>query len=373
MGRIVLPYSLKKRGKIYHYKLPHEKNFHSTGETVESRAKIYVQNILQEKIPARTELRLKKFAKDFFVWGKCNWIRKTHKKGRPFSESVAQQRRRHLEKYILPEFGNRKISTITTIEIEEWLMELELSNQTKNHILYSLRIIFREAKNLNVIKVDPCDSIDPFNIRPNKPDIFTKEERFMLFPEDENKLLEIWKDYFWASFFFILATTGLRPQEARALKWEDWNREYNILIINKAVKDIIGVGDTKTGKPKISILIDRAVEILTKWHQNAIYNSEDDSIYSSDKNRPITRRTYLRHFNDAIIKAEIEIKNRKLVPYSFRHTANTNYVTDFDDKIVQALMGHGNDMNKWYDNPEIMNLVKRAVTIKEKLQQQWLK
>ncbi|MFZ7132858.1 MAG: hypothetical protein ACOWWR_10910 [Eubacteriales bacterium] len=44
------PYRLKKRGKIWQYKLPNETSFHSTGKTVRADAEKYVIDVLSGTI-----------------------------------------------------------------------------------------------------------------------------------------------------------------------------------------------------------------------------------------------------------------------------------------------------------------------------------
>ena len=103
--------------------------------------------------------RLKEYVADFYRWDTCNWIRRQHAKGRRFSRQVADSRRSRLERYILPEFGDRRLDEINPVEVENWLVGLDRANQTKNHLLYTLNIILKEAKRQKVIAANPLDDV----------------------------------------------------------------------------------------------------------------------------------------------------------------------------------------------------------------------
>ncbi len=111
---------------------------------------------------------------------------------------MAHLRRSHLTTYILPKFGNRVLSTLNQVEIENWLVDLHsdttkkpLSNQTKNHILYTFRIILREAHREALVPFNCLSNIEPLALQAKSRDTFTRKELKKLFPSDSEALMAI--------------------------------------------------------------------------------------------------------------------------------------------------------------------------------------
>lgn len=121
------------------------------------------------------------------------------------------------------------------LEIENWLAGLPLSNQTKNHILYTFRIVLRDAEIAGYIPFNVLEKIERFGDDAKKRDVFTLEELKSMFPDDYQKLIEIWGSLKHAVCYMILATTGIRTGEVRALYWRH-NIAEGALLIEQAVK-----------------------------------------------------------------------------------------------------------------------------------------
>ena len=109
--------------------------------------------------------------------------------------------------------------------IEKWLIGLTrengktLANQTKDHILYTLRIILTEAQSERLIPRNPLAEGQPPAKNHRTRDALTMDELLKLFPKDRTKLLEVWKTAEYATLFLTMASTGIRSGEARALAW----------------------------------------------------------------------------------------------------------------------------------------------------------
>ena len=62
------------------------------------------------------------------------------------------------------------------MDIECWLIGLNLSNQTKNHILYSFRIVLKDAELAGKIPANPLEKIEPMGKDAQRRDVFSIEE-----------------------------------------------------------------------------------------------------------------------------------------------------------------------------------------------------
>ena len=110
------------------------------------------------------------------------YIKRQLAKGKRFSKTNATLRRDHLNNYILPKFGNRTLTSLNRVEIENWLVALkgiktgeQLSNQTKNHILYAFRTILREAEQEGIIPYNCLSIVEPLAVQPKTRDAFPKK------------------------------------------------------------------------------------------------------------------------------------------------------------------------------------------------------
>jgi hypothetical protein len=88
---------------------------------------------------------------------KGNWIDRSEQKDWIITREMAQMRRGHLNNHILPEFKNREVSSITSAEIDDWLLDLDVANATKNHIMDSFRVVLDEAKRAGLFESRETD------------------------------------------------------------------------------------------------------------------------------------------------------------------------------------------------------------------------
>ncbi|MGA2612957.1 MAG: tyrosine-type recombinase/integrase [Spirochaetia bacterium] len=295
--------------------------------------------------------RLEQYAADFFKWGVCPWIKRQHAKGRDFGEYQARTRRAHLENYILPQFGKRRLDELTQPMIEKWLESLPLAGQTKNHLLYSLRIMMREAKRDRLIRENPLQEPEPFKKNHQVRDALGMDELRLLFPRTQKGLLNVWRTQKYAALFMVMATTGIRSGEARALAWRHllpggW------LFVERAVKMGGTLGTTKTKDQRVIALPQRTQTQLAKWKKETPFKEPEHLIfYGLAADRPLDVETPTHWFPGALERAGIVTEGRNLVPHSLRHTYNTIMRHVLPEEILRRFTGHRTvEMTDWYDH-----------------------
>ena len=93
----LLPFTTKDGTVIYYVRYHDPRTGRrtkvSSGETTKGRAHTFAENLLGES--SGQALRLEDYARDFFKWGTCPWIRRQHAKGHSFSQYQAKTRRVH--------------------------------------------------------------------------------------------------------------------------------------------------------------------------------------------------------------------------------------------------------------------------------------
>lgn len=354
----------------------------STGKDKKWEAKIYVENFLQslidkqqENINTKLNITLNEFTADFFIWDKCDWIKSQHGKGKAFDISVAKMRRAHLKNYILPEFGNEVFNNIdtentklTTVNIEKWLLNLSLSNQTKNHILFTFRIVMRWAKKNKLIKYNPLEDTEQFS-RANyqKKDALSLEELKELIPDNVDELVQIWGSLYFATLFLLLSTTGMRSQEVRALFWGDIIWEKGIICIERAVKLHGLIGTTKSNYEKATFLPDRTIEMLKCWRQESAFPHDQSLIfYGKDEYTPLSRKKIGDVLQERLKLLPdthpVRTSGKLITPHCFRTTYNTLMRKVIPENMLRLQLGHKSiAMTDRYDRAKMIEKILPSV------------
>jgi len=352
------PFLLSKRGRVWYFRLAAEKTYHSTGFRDRGKATVLAMQKVAEGESAAI-VTLSDFAGGMFQWGSCTWIAKQHAKGRPFSQAVARSTRALLDNHILPQLGALPLAAISRAAVENWLVSLPLANSSRNHILYTLRTIFREAKAAGLLRENPLQEPEPFGKDFLPRDVFSAAELRLLFPVD---LTAVWRSRWRGLFFLVLASTGIRSGEARALAWRQVLWAEGALLVDRAVKGgDMEIGPTKTGETRVVLLPSRTMAELTAWRGEQEWNEPDDLVFAGAIGRriPMSAAAISHTFPIALARAGISREGRNLVVHSFRHTYNTALRRLIPAETLRALTGHKSvAMSDRYDHPELADRVK---------------
>ena len=240
---------------------------------------------------------------------------------------------RNFKNHIYPALGDRKIATITPLQIQEqvneWSRKLVYGRKLKG----LLNQIFKYAIRHGYIDSNPVDSV-VVTVRKKsneKSDFYNKGElkTFM-------KLVAKTKDLEKIVLFRLLAFTGARRGEILALEWKDWNN--NTLNINKAItRGFAGeeIGSTKTVSSKRLISLDQTTQnILKKWRKQ---KPGTRYIFENEFGKPIPT-SLPRKWLLGVLK---DSKLRPIKIHGFRHThASLCFDAGMTLKQVQHRLGH---------------------------------
>lgn len=351
-------YSLYRRtnSKIWQftYYIGSKRKYKSTGKKKKKEAKEFIENFLKKS--EQKKISLYEYTKNFFIWNECTWIKRQHKKGKSFSRSTAKDRRAHLVNHILPEFGHIFLDNFNPVKIENWLLNLSVSNQTKNHILYTMNIIFKEAKRERLIKQNPIDDIDPLSKNHKKADAFSLNDLRILFPENKERLIEIWQKIEYATMFMLMVTSGIRLGETRALQWKHISWKHAAVFILQAWKADKTLGEPKAKEKRGIYLPDRTMDLLQEWKSKSIFTFPDDLIfYGEDRNKPINNKTVYKYFMKGVDKAGINQAGKNYKPHSLRHTYNTIMRGILTEDMLREFTGHRSEvMTDHYDSRDFL-------------------
>ena len=141
----------------------------------------------------------------------------------PFvSESSRNSYRTMLNKHIIPEFGNRNMRAIKSVEIQKFINKFE--GKSKSQItcaMTTMQAIFAAAKLDRLVTVNPAENLRRPNATPPvEKTAFTDAERA--------KMMEVMATHEHGRYLAVMYYTGARPGEVRGLQWGDfdWEKDF---------------------------------------------------------------------------------------------------------------------------------------------------
>ena len=287
---------------------------------------------------------LKQFAEGFFSEDKHGWKKRQNKKNKEYASDYFRANQGRLDNYIIPKFGDLLISAIRPRMIDDWLLDLDsLSDNSRNKILISFRIILDEAEDQGLVKENSARKVTPITERHTARGIFTEKEITTLFNQNRKTNLGIWLTYEWYLFFKIQMVCGLRPGEVAALSWGDFHPELSGLVVSKSYDNntgkIKGLKTEKKGvKEKVSILDKKTLSEIQEYFMHKESPSPFELFFLSTKGNLIRPESSLKHFKASCTRAGINLNGR--TQYSLRHTFDTDLLKHLSRDVVNDLMGH---------------------------------
>ncbi|WP_277058679.1 Arm DNA-binding domain-containing protein [Trichlorobacter lovleyi] len=240
-----------------------------------------------------------------------------------------------MDKYLLPNFGQKEVGHITKGEILKFRSSLaKVQNGTKegispdriNHIMTPLRMILNEAAdryNFNTpyvgikqLKVSKSD-IDPFNL-----------DEISLFLTN---IRHDFKNYYTVRFF-----TGLRTAEIDGLQWKYVDLEKGLIRVRETL--VNGYFETtKTSESMRDVVMSKPVYEAFKA-QFEVTGQKDGLVFCSREGFPLSRNNVMNRIWYPTLR-RLGLKRRK--PYQTRHTTATLWLAAGENpEWIARQMGH---------------------------------
>ncbi|MBQ4074927.1 MAG: site-specific integrase [Clostridia bacterium] len=238
--------------------------------------------------------------------------------------------KKHLHAHVLPAFGKRDITSITTEDIQLFLNERKhLAKKTLSSMRHFMGGIFKDAVEDGLIESDPTasrrisiPSTKAFEREALPLEVFKEimGNLDLLQPHDKRMLV-------------LMMFTGMRRGEVLGLRWEDIDMDHGLIHIQRNVthsqgnKPIIGTTKSKSGKRDIP-LDGYVIECLTPMESKGF-------IFGG--NEPITMTTY----NNTMKRIRKTIDLHGATAHVFRHSYLTYMAGEETDmKTLQSIAGH---------------------------------
>ncbi len=257
-----------------------------------------------------------------------------------------------LRRYILPKWGSVRIDSFNPKQVFSWLSSLPLSDHSKAILFQTIQRAFNYYQVDHPAFVSPIQYLKGPVVRDGQTrDVYTPAEIERLFPEDKQKLYEVWKSWKWALAFLLLRHTGMRAGELRALQWKHVQQILGVwtVTVQQAVKATGKIGSLKKREKKNNFQPDfrlyplppHVIEVLELWRNNSPYHQPDDwLIRGQDRSGTISKTTLMSVLKRAMERAGIKLQGRYLDVHSFRHTFTSEAFDFLSPQVLMQLNGH---------------------------------
>lgn len=197
-----------------------------------------------------------------------NWL---ESKKRGIKKATLQGYQSAIETHFMEPFGNRRMDTITFMEIDSLMSSLDISNKSFNNYLSILRSLYAyavKASENTGVTVSLAEYIDFVKKEASEPDPLNRDEMAMVIQDMREHYDEQIEIYFSLAFL-----TGFRPSEGIDLRWSniDWNKK-EILISSAKVRGSIKC--TKTDKARIVELDDECISLLLRLKKHTFMKGD---------------------------------------------------------------------------------------------------
>ena len=248
--------------------------------------------------------------------------------------------KKHFENHIIPKFGKKLISTITSMQLLDWqneqLESYEASTVRKyRSIFYTM---FDDAVIEGFIDSNPFDRVprptlkEKFNEDDNVDDEDKNVDPFSL--EEVASIIESTSGY-KRNFFAIMAFSGVRPGELVALKWKDIDFESETFEIKRTrIRGEFGPPKTKSSKRTVEMM-PNVKEYFRKQYELTGGNVFD-MVFMSSFNKP-----FFDHNTIAVQFKKLLKDGDTRYLYQLRHTFASLMISNGEEITwVSQMMGH---------------------------------
>lgn len=236
---------------------------------------------------------------------------------------------RNMARVLVREFGNRKIETITTQDIDLWISGYGGSNRTRQKYLVCLGSIFKRAMKVYGLPRNPADLVErPRVRRAAKIDVLRPEEVLALVRAAESD-----QD---AAIFHTAAFAGLRMGELLALRWRDVDFTRRTIHVRENWTQ----GETTTPKGGTERAVPMAEEVaerLARLGQREHFVADDDLVFCTTRGQHVGYKSLKERYRAALRAADLREDFRF---HNLRHTFGSTVIRHADSREVMEWMGH---------------------------------
>lgn len=243
--------------------------------------------------------------------------------------STVRDYRSVLDAHLLPAFGDQRLEDITPASIDRWRGSLVgLSNRTKNKLLVILHGVFRRARAVYGLPINPVAMVEKHpQARSGDIEVYS--------PEEVMALVRVAGSEQDAAIYLTAAFTGLRLGELLALRWRDVDFAGQVIRVRASFAG--GQLTTpKSGKVRSVPMAPRVAQALAQLSHGRGADDDEELVFANELGGHVDGRALRRRYLTALKRAGL----RPLRFHDLRHTFGTRMIAKADIRRVQEWMGH---------------------------------
>ena len=246
-----------------------------------------------------------------------------------------------LRRYIRPVLGGRMLSTITPLDVQsayQQLIDRGLSSRTVRYTHSVLRSAMRQAIRWRLLVQDPTDG-------PQLPRLGRREMRVLTAEQSRIFLSAALKTHY-GPVLTVALTTGMRPSEYLALKWQDMDWDRGTVGVVRTLEWGNGwrFAETKRSRSRRIIKLQEWVlDVLTELQARTTQPTGSsgaeaaEMVFTTPTGRPIHSDKLAKKFKAILRQAGLPIVRL----YDLRHTSATlALAAGVPPKVVAEQLGH---------------------------------
>lgn len=264
--------------------------------------------------------------------------------GTRVTERTATDYESLIRRHLVPPLGDRKLSQLSAPEIQRVynaMLERGLSARTVRYVHSVLHSALDQAVKWGLLSRNPAEHVDLPSPR--------RREMRTLSAEELTRFLREAREDRWYALWELLATTGLRPGEALALRWSDIEDD-RLRIQRNLVRPADGrwtLKEPKTPRARRTVTIPSTVQqTLQRYRKKQLEErlkaghsySDQGLVFAVSNGNPLDWKVVVRrHFKPIARRAALSTVR----PYDLRHTCATLLLASGENiKVVSERLGH---------------------------------
>lgn len=279
------------------------------------------------------------YLSDFWTWEKSEYIKEKLKCGKTVGKSHVAENFRMVKNYWIPYFNNVLLGELTRQDLKNFqshLMELKISNATRNHVWICGAQALRYAFQNELLERDITAGLTGFYGKSKTREILTPELAAAVFSVE-------WSDQRAYLANMLAMCTGMRAGEIRALRKMDLGK--SCIYVNHSWNDEEGLKAPKNGEARIVQLpfpqIIRALLELAETNPYTEGSMEGFIFYATIPGKPLEIHVFLDSLRTALEKTGMSKDDaRKYCFHSWRHFYAAYMKDHVNAKLLQSQTGH---------------------------------
>ena len=237
--------------------------------------------------------------------------------------SVQRSYEMTLRVHLVPQFGSRKLDTLTSLDIEEYKAEKlrkGLAPKSVNNHLAILSKLLKDCKSWLWMKSVP--QITWLKVPPQPYDFLTHQET--------RRLLDMNRESSWHDMILCAVRTGMRRGELKALRWKDIDLKRRKITVRRSL--VCGVESSpKNNRVRHIPILDDLFGVMTSRSQTSEY------VFPGENGGPLLEHKCTQGLHAACRSAGL----RLIGWHTLRHTFASQLAAEsVPIPAIQTLLGH---------------------------------